>query len=602
MPGKPAAVGEFYRGYLADQLGVKLNPPSPSLVVTIRRAGRRRQPKPVIWCHPWGPTADGGRPILFYPDGDDIYNKLCSIVHRFGSDLTPATTRRAADFLEFCGHFLVRQLTPATLGDTTFATWATNSNYPSHRVEYMRKLATELRCLGPADFRCQAFIKHEGYDEPKAPRAINSPSDESKSVLGRAFRLFDAVLFSNPHFVKKVPVSERGGLLASTFRDEPITCTDYSSFEVHHRGALGAVGELWVQHVASSTLGCGDWLSIFRRIHRTHLTADFRGISCTVEGTLASGAVWTSSANGALNLCLTAYLRTTTDHPTEEPGSRARRADGIRFLIEGDDGVCEGDGFDSTIINELGAKLKRSVVHSPFDASFCGILSAGGGTNITDPLRALLKLAAMPARYGACRRAKQDAMLRAKALSYLWQYRACPILAPVCFALLQWTRGTDIRHIITELSPYERDVATQADVASRETGFHKQRPVIPIENRYAVEKHFGLSVEYQLLAEERVAGSIEHSQICLPWHPRLQVFQDHAATHLADEKRDEQRGPPAEEYTSSWLSASPPTTATSLHDRECTYNPSTGLACKPERLSRDELVNPGWSDTTVGCP
>lgn len=61
------------------------------------------------------------------------------------------------------------------------------SNYPGPRKRALLELRESLNIChtkGKKDVAaCKGFIKFECYDEPKAPRAINSPSDESKTIL-----------------------------------------------------------------------------------------------------------------------------------------------------------------------------------------------------------------------------------------------------------------------------------------------------------------------------------------------------------------------------------------------------------------------------------
>ena len=61
------------------------------------------------------------------------------------------------------------------------------SNYPGPRKRALLELRESLFVLSTegkeAVSACKGFIKFECYDEPKAPRGINSPSDMSKTLL-----------------------------------------------------------------------------------------------------------------------------------------------------------------------------------------------------------------------------------------------------------------------------------------------------------------------------------------------------------------------------------------------------------------------------------
>lgn len=224
-----------------------------------------------------------------------------------------------------------------------------------------------------------------------------------------------------------------------------------------------------------------------------------------------SGSADTSASNCVLNFLLTAYLVLRTRYPHASSKTLARSVHQLHGLFEGDDGVIGVAGIDrsrlSTIVGGLGIKLKFAF-HADFStAAFCGILQPREceGTILTDPKKILCNFFVIPPRFMNAKKSKQDILLRAKALSYLYQYPDCPVVSRLAHTVLSKTKSVTV--VGDELDHHRSFILKEA-LESIKTSKQLQKPpfwavVKPItyESRRMCEDLFDCPVEWQLETE-----------------------------------------------------------------------------------------------------
>jgi hypothetical protein len=252
-----------------------------------------------------------------------------------------------------------------------------------------------------------------------------------------------------------------------------------------------------------------------------------------IDQTLMSGSVWTSSANGALNLLLLSYLTLRTKYQTCGSRELAGHFHEFRGCVEGDDGIApdEHTEYTSELIKQLGLKLKLEKHKNYTTASFCGIVkpSQDVDTICTDPTKIICDIFVLDSQYKNATQNKQLGLLRAKALSLLYQYQDCPIISPLCSAILAKTVGKSCD--ATRLDYYHRQVYDEAVRAKR---FYHTLPAISDQTRYFVEEHYGYSVEWQRRFELAIEKWKFGEEVVLPTHPNLETYQDTGALFLSD--------------------------------------------------------------------
>jgi hypothetical protein len=225
-----------------------------------------------------------------------------------------------------------------------------------------------------------------------------------------------------------------------------------------------------------------------------------------VPQTLMSGAVWTSSSNGMLNLLIMAYLW--SFDPDESVEVRARRAfEQFDGLIEGDDGICSAFNVNQSLINHMGVDLKLSVKPNYGQASFCGINCPVGTRDVLyDPIKFLRNFFLLPISYEKARQSLQDAYIRAKSMSYLHDFRSSPIIAPICYRICQLTSGINLDPVLNQMDSYKRDRLTKALKDGPKTWL-KEKPLISNHVREHFARLYNVSVDEQIKIENSFNAS-----------------------------------------------------------------------------------------------
>jgi hypothetical protein len=493
---------------------------------------------------------------MFWPSQSTLGNHVFAACHRFACHMPDPAPARERHLLAFAKAYIPRLYVRPTSGDVNpdFEYWAARARAGPARIQLLRTARHSLSSVRDPDVISDMFIKFEAHPKPKAPRSINAPPDRFKAAVCADFRWIDKATFAARHYVKTVPVAQRARHIFAAFGARPCVSTDYTSFEAHHHGCFAEIGQIWIDHITAGHPGAEEIRQLFRVVHAGPLRFMSSRLRGYVRGRMPSGVQWTSSANGNLNCVLTAYLRAVTDlgpHATvDELVDYALQA---LFFVEGDDGVCEGGPFNSTVIDELGIVLVSEPHQHVGEASFCGIVGVPGtDTSITDPLKMWSKLFTLPAALRAHKSTTAAAYVRCKCLSAIHQYPAAPMVSALARAGLRKTHGVDPRAALMLFDEYEREQIVQALDDTREQRRRppgQREPACPIDiaARETVERLFSIDIGYQLSFELAVCdwGEREGPADTIDWHPRLQQWianGHHTRLREADERAPRQQG------------------------------------------------------------
>jgi len=379
------------------------------------------------------------------PDKESLSNKIASATHRFATNMGMIDQHQGSMFLNFAKLYIKRNVPQVNLENVkTFDEWV--AKYSGGRAAFFRDLRDQTTHTA-REYDIASFVKDESYDEIKPARSINHLADIFAAYLGTAIGAADKALFNvrirqGSGFVKGTNPSTWGALQEALFGDQPVCGTDFTSFEAHHRGVFAQAVAFWLNH-ALRPLNLPSSLRTF--IHEAVLGRNcvrMRGIRIMVMQRLMSGNLWTSSANGLLNLLINSYLFVYRPGRTIE--KMVDHAYYFKILVEGDDAIFQYHVNNRHLIAALGLRYKIEEHRHHGTASFCSTYrSITTLKSYCEPTKFLRKFWTVGIKYDS---SKNDLhMMRAKALSYGTMYPHVPIVADACRDVLDRTRGFDCR-------------------------------------------------------------------------------------------------------------------------------------------------------------
>lgn len=410
-----------------------MNDPADSLSITLRKGSVWKDEFVAgVYCglHVVQPGIQ--RPLLvpFAPHRNHPASEITATVHRYACKMPRYDGDEMNEFTRFYRQFIPMAFTPLCDDEVPgFSKWLSETSYPGSRKKSLQELRASITDFRETYLRVMSFIKDEFYASPKNARAINSYSDESKTLLGALLHAMDKKTFATKWFVKGTNPRDWPSKLEDIFSGDPVVTTDFSSFEAHHHDGLARVAYFWAMHMSrglTKVKALRDMIALMM-LGVNEIT--FRHTRVEVKQRLMSGAMWTSSANGVLNLCLMAYMSAKSQNIP--PHDRARWAvEEFRCLVEGDDGLTAEYHIRPELPQRLGLRLKPVSSHDYSTAGFCSIYCARQSrVVIKDPIEALRKMFVLSSRYKDFSEKKKRALLRVKAMSYMSIFPSCPIIA-----------------------------------------------------------------------------------------------------------------------------------------------------------------------------
>lgn len=437
-------------------------------------------------------------------DSHDTLTVDCAFRQRLLRDVPPFDPDELRLFGNFVAEFLQKFVPQARF--IGFGEWLESLNFNEARKAQLRQAYEDLRGGAPTKKMCQkvsSFIKTEFYPTWKHGRMINSRSDHFKVFSGPLFKAVEEVLYQLPWFIKHVPVPERPSLIKSLRKaGRRYYITDYTSFEASFVPEVLRVCECqlyrhclpWCESVDLLCSTISGWNRMTTR----------DGTRCNVQGRRMSGDMCTSLGNGFTNLMLALFVA-------------SRKGAEIEGFVEGDDGIfsctCELTTEDFA---KLGFSLTFTEVRDPCvgtkDAQFCGLIFPESGQIIRDP-RKFLQGFGWTHSFINAGDSIMMSLLRAKALSSVYECPQCPIVGAMARAALRHTEG-----IVPRWVP---------------DGYHHIPPdevALPAFNptsdtRQLFQEVYGVSVQDQLEAE-RLIGEGRFAQLSqlLPPSPEVLTY------------------------------------------------------------------------------
>jgi len=418
------------------------------------------------------------------------------------------------NFQRFVRKFVRKNFTPLSPDtDLTFDTWIAAANYPDWRKDELKRIYSEISpeyWLKEYKWRkIKAFVKEESYPTYKAPRGIYSRSDPFKIKVGPLIRAIEQIVFKYRAFVKKIPVDKRAAYIRDLINviAGDTYVTDFESLEASVTADLMRVCEFELYDwMVSNNTEAKEIMEYFKEVVSGTNMVEFKYTTFEIDAKRMSGEMNTSLGNGFLNLMAILYVCKKKKIKTE-PG------------VEGDDGV-----FKSPVLmvkeDFLPLGLKCTMVkHDDYTtSSFCGLIfDPANDTNISDPIKIILKTPWLGRSYIDCSDLISKQLLKARALSMLWTYPGAPIIQSYAKYLLRQTyfytanfRDFDRRvfadndsNMIELVNLKDMKEKFNIDRVSFNLQLHKTpyRDIL-MSTRYLMAKVFGISPDEQIYLEK----------------------------------------------------------------------------------------------------
>lgn len=345
-------------------------------------------------------------------------------------------------------------------------------------------------------YNVKAFVKDENYPEYKHFRGIMSRSDDYKVRVGPFFRKLSKIIFSNKHFIKKIPISQRPDWIMNQFYGATdVFCTDFSSFEATFGRLMMRVERMVYAWFLDKNKRRDEILKLIDRgiMSTNHMV--YKWWKMSIECRRMSGEMNTSEGNGIMNLIMTLFLLGEQGNPVD-----------LAAIFEGDDGLIQYETNTPSIqdYSDLGANIKIEIPDSISEASFCGLIfDPVAKDNVTDPVDLLMSFGYTTNQYRNASRFKLDALLRAKGFSMIYQYPGCPIIASLARYALRITNHIDDKYLMTTVGKqrecqYDKQIMMEA-LAHRHEVINK---IVHINTRILVEKKYKITINMQYTIEK----------------------------------------------------------------------------------------------------
>jgi hypothetical protein len=467
-----------------------------------------------------GPRLIGS--LLPHADPADSHTLAAGVISRMGKNITIDSA-----FLKGLRKYTKRWIKKRGIArlswdaDTDFDTWLSKTNYPYWRklelIEYKDSIDDMLKRNAHGElcyFMIKLFMKDEHYVDFKHARGIYARDDAAKITFGPWFKMIEHELYSQPEFIKHIPVRDRGRYIYDRLyrNGAKYIATDYSSFEAHFTAEVMENCEfILYDHMLGSVNGGEKVLELMREVLKGENKIVNKFVSARCNARRMSGEMNTSLGNGFSNLMFMGYL-------CELQGYGE-----ILGCVEGDDGLFTfvGDRPTSDDFSKYGFLIKLDAYEQISEASFCGnLFDEEAFQIITDPYDVVSSIGWATARYSNAKRSKHDMLLRCKALSMAHQYPGCPIIGALSQYCLRMTRKCkDLSHFTEnrrDISLWERE---QLREASDFVGTNRDESLYvepAMATRLMFDKLYHIDVKSQIIIENQLNELNELKPLDIP--------------------------------------------------------------------------------------
>jgi len=189
-------------------------------------------------------------------------------------------------------------------------------------------------------------------------------------------------------------------------------------------------------------------------------------------------------------------------------------------FVEGDDGLfATAAELRIEDYAKLGFTIKIDEIDDPCTASFCGMVFADSGQIVRNPVD-FLACFGWTGSFISGRRELMQSLLRAKALSTVYETPQCPIVGALARKALRDTRGSVPKFVQDGYHVFPKDEIPLPEFCPAE------------DTRQLVARLYGISVATQLLIEHMIDdGDLDHIVQLLP-QDRVKPYLEYSSKYL----------------------------------------------------------------------
>lgn len=449
-----------------------------------------------------------------HPDTSHAFSMTIGVQKRFAFAPPKPDPTLLAELTSYVQSYCREHLKPLRADtDVSFESWLLKTPYPAWRKRALQATYTKLM-ENPIDYKqvskLKSFMKKETYPEYKYPRGINSRTDEFKCLFGPWIKVIEEEIYKLPEFIKHIPVKDRAEYVMNMIYhpNSVYMATDYSQYESHFTKEMMEAIEFVVYKHMTQNMPNEPFLDMLKILTGCNMCF-YRDFMVSLEATRMSGEMNTSLGNGLANFFLTKFVLHKLGYEDHD----------IKTVVEGDDGLTRVDRTKLPTTQDfknLGFTIKLDIYEQISEASFCGLVFDPEDRNvITDPKDVLLNYYWVDAqRYGQAKQTKIMELMRAKALSALYQYPGCPVIKAMAAHTLRVTRNNKLRFTYDNAYDYAINKEAIDALVDKNWQFKPEveellaRP-IGMGTRLLVEKKYGISISLQLRLETYFNNSSE---------------------------------------------------------------------------------------------
>ena len=426
-------------------------------------------------------------------------------------------------------------------------TYKETLRYNPARLRQLEKIRKEVEIIDTFDFsdsiegrflkdlwtKIEAHVKWESYKgEMKYARLIFARVDWFKTFYGSYAKIMQKCIYMclEQFCCTNLPVKDLPKHMVDKYSlCSLILSTDFSAFESHNYP--------WVMYNIFWKFMVRMWgyefnveLFVSMKILTGTNIIENVFVSCKVDAKVMSGEVWTSIINWITNLIFIffivecegfAYGTGFFSHSFAFKFFRGPRMPPkwtiIVFTAAGDDGMTgltylpwiNYDNLNrSTYLHFYGVNLKLEMKDSIAGSGFLSKLYSENDMNtLCDPIKQLAK-GILPIKYANSKVGVKKALARARAMSLLYEFGGCPVVASYALCIIRCTRNVQIKKALILMQQddwfsfdkvseavkwYDEEVKGKYDTWKVEIGE---------ESRLIIEDNFGIPVCTQHYMEE----------------------------------------------------------------------------------------------------
>lgn len=434
------------------------------------------------------------------PDLRDPDTALGGVFKRMAAKLPTPNPLILLQLQEFIERELEKLFTPISpTEDLSFETWINSRPYPDWRKKELIRTRERIPdgVIKKSYMYVNAFVKDEPYPEFKNARGIYARSDYFKVLFGPLIARIEEDFYNHPAFIKHIPVKDRPAYILNRMEQVGLKPkgTDYTSFESTFVPEVMEATDMVLFKFFYKHFIHQYWQSMGEKLMDEN-EIFFAWFKFMIRAKRMSGEMATSLFNGSANY----FVGRFTTEVLCNYGD-------VTSIVEGDDCLFQSTSGKLPAKEDfakVGMNIKITDSNEVNTASFCGLIfDKEDKANIADPYKILSEFAWTSGKYKDCKTGKLLTLLRAKGLSFAYQYPGSPVIQSMAHYALRMTKSYDVKSFMQHdrvIDDYKRVQILKAIDYIKDNGV--PYVVVGMRSRILMEEQFGMTVDQQLYVEK----------------------------------------------------------------------------------------------------